>query len=656
VKTSFAVFLALGLLAASAFAQPSVTAVVNGASFSFPPLQNSGIAQGSFFSIFGTGIGPAASACGTNYVNCIWDSAGISPFPSAANALPTTIQGSSVNVTIGNNPPVKAYLEFVSASQINAVLPSNTPIGTGNVTVTFNSQTSATGAASAITVTASSFGTFTNNESGTGPGIITDLNYQVLSPFHTVKPSTPSAPSYAILWGTGLGPVADPTTEATAPPPVTNLCATAASCPVTVWVAGLQAVVIYAGRSGFVAEDQIDFQVPPGVQGCYVQVAVQTGGATPVISNFTSMAVDPNGGTCNDGDGINYNDIASLVQGSKGQANVGNIALFSDYLNVKTAAGLGGQWDNDTVSGEIGTYTQAAIKNFQGFTRSPSANNCAVYPFLQFPPPVDPALGYFNGACDFVPILTFLAAGPSLKITGPNGSQTVAQDTGSFSYGAQPAGNLTKPDGLVGGETVGELVNYLLTGSCPSGNPDNCTPFFLTPKFAISPGTYTVTSPGGASVGALTAAVTVTPAAASFNWTNQQAIASNPIQRGQSLTITWSGDLDPNGFVDITAISSTLASGLEPAATTPGILVECIAPASAGSFDIPAYVLESLPSTANSTAEVPPGELLVGPAGVACSSTIATSTTCPADLTLPSGLDALYIFYRFILGQNVVWE
>jgi len=96
--------------------------------------------------------------------------------------------------------------------------------------------------------------------------------------------------------------------------------------------------------------------------------------------------------------------------------------------------------------------------------------------------------------------------------------------------------------------------------------------------------------------------------------------------------------------VDITAISSTLASGTTPADTTPGILAECIAPASLGKFTIPTYVLQSLPSTAGSTALVPPGELLVGPAS-------AVTTATP-----PSGLDELYIFYHFIAGQNVTWQ
>jgi hypothetical protein len=100
---------------------------------------------------------------------------------------------------------------------------------------------------------------------------------------------------------------------------------------------------------------------------------------------------------------------------------------------------------------------------------------------------------------------------------------------------------------------------------------------------------------------------------------------------------------DPLSFVNITLVSSTLVSGLEPNPTTPGQIVECIAP-NTGSFSVPTYVLQTLPSTASSTALVPPGEILVGPT--------------QADYTLPppSGLDALLIFYKLIAGTNVVWQ
>jgi hypothetical protein len=325
-----------------------------------------------------------------------------------------------------------------------------------------------------------------------------------------------------------------------------------------------------------------------------------------VISNVTSMTVDPNGATCSDADGINYASIESIVA-SKGHANVGTISLLSNYLNL-SVLGAVLPWDNDTVSGEIATFTGSQLDSFQGFALAPSVGNCSVSPFLKFPPPDDPILSQ----------LTFLDAGASLGIQGPNGTATAAKNANGKGYG-----------GLVGGATIAELLG----GSAPP-------PFFLSTAYAISPGTYTVTSPGGADVGAISGSIAVSSAAASFKWTNQP---SGSLSRNTPLTINWTGG-DPNGFVDITAIGSTALSSGGPTATTPGILVECIAPASAGTFTVPTYVLQSLPSTASSTSLEPPGELLVGPASVVASP------------TPPSGLDALYIFYHFISGLNVTWQ
>jgi uncharacterized protein (TIGR03437 family) len=589
VKTSFAIILTLGLLAASGFAQPNVALIVNAASSSQSPLPNSSIAQGSYFTIYGSGIGPTSSVT--------W-----SPYP-----ILTTLGQTSVSVTV-NGTTVAAYPSYVSATQINGVLPSTTPTGTGTLTVTYNGATSAT---FPITVVPSSFGTFAWNEVGSGPGIFTNaVNYQLLTPFNTIKPG-----DYVTIWGTGLGAAPDISTEQSAPPAQTNLCATAASCPVTVWVGGQPAVVTYAGRSGFTAEDQIDFQVPASAQGCYVQVAVEI---NSVVGNFTSLPTDSTGPTCSDLDGIDYGTIASQVQ-SKGQINVGDMILLSNYLNLSIPI-LGTTplaFDNDTVSGEISTFSSSTLQSFEGFTLEPSVNNCSVSPFLQYPPPTDPALAG----------IPFLNAGTSLSIQGPNGTQPVPVNKAGDGY-----------YGLVGGETIADLI-----AGCPATSTNNCAPFFLTPAFAISPGTYTVTGTGGAAVGALSAPITVSSAAASFKWTNQAAVTAGAIPRDQSLTITWTGG-DPNGFVDITAIASSLQSGTTPSATTPGILVECMAPASALTFTIPPYVLQSLPSTVNSTALVPPGELLVGPASGGVS------------VPPPTGLDDLYIFYHFIQGVNVSWQ
>jgi hypothetical protein len=74
------------------------------------------------------------------------------------------------------------------------------------------------------------------------------------------------------------------------------------------------------------------------------------------------------------------------------------------------------------------------------------------------------------------------------------------------------------------------------------------------------------------------------------------------------------------------------------------VLAECIAPASQGSFMVPSFVMQALPSTAGSGSTLA-GEILVGPA----------SGAVPITPT-PSGLDAAYIYYHFIQGLPAVWQ
>jgi uncharacterized protein (TIGR03437 family) len=64
-------------------------------------------------------------------------------------------------------------------------------------------------------VLAANFGTFTLNENGTGPAVITDVNY---NPITMLNPAYPG--ETLILWGTGLGPVTGNETE---PPVQVNL-------------------------------------------------------------------------------------------------------------------------------------------------------------------------------------------------------------------------------------------------------------------------------------------------------------------------------------------------------------------------------------------------------------------------------------------------
>jgi uncharacterized protein (TIGR03437 family) len=133
--------LALAFLASAALfsqpalAQPTIAAngIRNSGSYAFPGIPNAGIAKGSIFVIFGQNLGPAKIVQ-------------VSSFP-----LPTSngLAGTSVQISV-NGTNVFAIMLYTLATQVAAVLPSDTPIGigTGTVTVTYNGQTSARAAQS----------------------------------------------------------------------------------------------------------------------------------------------------------------------------------------------------------------------------------------------------------------------------------------------------------------------------------------------------------------------------------------------------------------------------------------------------------------------------------------------------------------------------
>lgn len=260
----FTHFIFAFLIASCALAQPVIypTQVENSASYLRQGLPGSGIAQGSFFTIFGSGVGPTT--------------------PAQAGPLPlkTSLGGTSVTVTVGGQA-FMAYILFAVSYQVNALLPSATPTGSGTVTVTFNNQTSSP---EPVQIVSASYATYAFNSGGSGQAIATDQNYQVNSIIKTFHPG-----DWVILWGTGLGPINGDDSNK---PPVGNL-----GSP-TVHVGNASLAPYYAGRSAdFPGLDQVVFQVPTGVQGCYVPVAVETNG---VVGGSSTIAVSTSGETCSD--------------------------------------------------------------------------------------------------------------------------------------------------------------------------------------------------------------------------------------------------------------------------------------------------------------------------------------------------------------------
>jgi uncharacterized protein (TIGR03437 family) len=138
--------------ALGAFAQPYVNyrGVVNAGSFSPAGLNGSEIAQGSIFAIFGQGLGPALAK--------------VSVFP-----LSTTLAGVSVKVIQGNTR-LDAIPLVVTPGQVNAIMPSNAPLGRVSIQVTYTDPTNGPGTSNTTSavVAASSFGILAVNSGGFG--------------------------------------------------------------------------------------------------------------------------------------------------------------------------------------------------------------------------------------------------------------------------------------------------------------------------------------------------------------------------------------------------------------------------------------------------------------------------------------------------------
>lgn len=280
-----------GILAAQT---PTFTGIVNPASNLPPGVPNYGIAQGSIFVIYGSNLGPAALV------------------QAASATLPTTagLAGTSVSIAQNGGFPVIAPMIYASAGQVAAVMPSNTPLGSDTVTLTYNGKTGSF----PVQVVQTNFGISTVQSTGYGPAVVTFPDYSLVTNTKSAKPG-----DTLILWGTGLGPIAgrDDIGAAGGNLPV----------PIQVFVGGIPANIQYQGRTPTVVGlDQINFVVPQGITpGCSVSIVVQTNGATSsTVSNAPTMAIAPNGGTCSD---TNQNFPADVLASVSGKTSVKALAL-----------------------------------------------------------------------------------------------------------------------------------------------------------------------------------------------------------------------------------------------------------------------------------------------------------------------------------------
>src|SRR5262249_44095398 len=170
------------------------------------------------------------------------------------------------------------------------------------------------------------------------------------------------------------------------------------------------------------------------------------------------------------------------------RAGGGNTRLGTMNL-VRTASSSADTVDKGSAA--FGMYTPAQLSSSLGPTRMPSLGTCVVFPFSGASPAVsDPTQPQA------------LDAGTAISVSRPTGAQqlTPVQGGPAGTYGAQFASGGT---------------------------------------LYLDPGTYTLTSAGGADVGAIQGQVVMPPVIA---WSNAP---STSIDRTQGLTVAWTGG-DPN--------------------------------------------------------------------------------------------------------------
>jgi uncharacterized protein (TIGR03437 family) len=257
------------ILHSAAWGQPAVDSVLHAASLRVASFAFSGIAQGSLAEVKGSGLGPAVLEQAASY------------------PLQKELAGTSVRISSGG-VAIDALMVYTLASQIAFVVPSSTPLGQAQLSVTFNGRTSAP---VAVTIVHSNLGVYTWPQDGNGPGITTDaLSGTLITVLAPAKPG-----QEIIVWADGLGPVSGDETQ---PPAAGNL-----DIDLTVWVGAQQSQITYHGRSPCCTGlDQVNLRVPPDApEGCYVPMYFKS---QSFISNVTTIPVTRDGSPCTDALGI----------------------------------------------------------------------------------------------------------------------------------------------------------------------------------------------------------------------------------------------------------------------------------------------------------------------------------------------------------------
>jgi uncharacterized protein (TIGR03437 family) len=513
----------LSLAALAATAQPVVSAALNAASYTRPGLPNGGLARGSLIAIFGSNIGPPVPPSGI----------AITGYP-----LQTTFNG--VSARLGGRD---LFIVYGAPGQVGAIVPSDMPLGTQPLTVTYGGATSAP---LNVQVVARAFGVFTANQAGSGPAAGLKFVSQSDPPIATTLFEAMNPGGVLTLFGTGFGASNNPDNVM-----ATNLAIPGLSASdIQVTIGGKVAPIQFFGRSPCCASiDQINVQIPPDVPtGCYVPMVVTVAGVT---ANVSTISVAPPGKKiCSDPNGYSEELLSRALAGGGIRQGILNANKISTEGPGQPAS------ISDSVSASFTRYTVQDLIAASGDAGQIVTGACTVFTFA----------GVGGTADDPVRVrLTELDAGPSLSVRNSNGPKTIDKVQGSKGYYSKTI--LPLPAGLPPGFLPPPTIEY--------------GPEYLTI------GDHVYTGLGGADVGAFTATINWP---AIFNWTNRAAITA--VNRSANLTINWTGG-DPQGTVQIFGFSG-IPVGSDNAI---GAAFVCLEAASRGTFTVPAAILRALPAS-----------------------------------------------------------
>lgn len=344
-NTGSAITLQFTTFGASATAGPVVSQILNNSSVIPPGYPNYGIAPSSLFVVQGSGMSDPATP--------------VLQDTQAQGGLPSTLNGASLTVVVGGVTTHPA-LYYTSPTQIAAVLPAATPVGTGTLTVNYKGTDSAP---APIQVVASAVGINQFNQipiplgvlnTNVDVGVATDnLTGAVLTFTNSGQPG-----QTIVVWTTGLG--ADPADSDNAYIATPHAIKT----PMQVYLGGVLLDVLYQGSSTYPGVDVIIFTIPASVTpDCQVPLVAVTGN---IISNVVVLPIHPGGGTCTKqltggasitGDQILKNTQDTIRAGSltviqtnatdaKGVRTVNNSAGAAFFKDSGLLAGATGRGDN----------------------------------------------------------------------------------------------------------------------------------------------------------------------------------------------------------------------------------------------------------------------------------------------------------------------